>query len=117
MNRLWYFLLLCFLTPVRGGEEASVFVHGLEAHPVQFLGGQAVLNGSYEYLFEKSTLRFSVVVSTKVDSDKAVAPKDYMLNTPSSSWRLKTLDPESRILATVFKKGIARVGQIGRAHV
>lgn len=110
MNRRWYFLLLCFLTPVRGGEEASVFIHGLEAHPVQFLGGQAVLNGSYEYLFEGAALRFSVAVSTKVDSDKAVAPKDYMLNTPSSSWRLRTLDQESRVLAAVLEKGISRTG-------
>lgn len=110
MNRLWYFLLLCFLTPVRGGEEASVFIHELEAQPVQFLGGQAVLNGSYEYLFEGPTFRFSVVLSTKVNPDKAVAPKDYTLNTPSSSWRLKTLDQESRILAAVFKKGNLRVG-------
>jgi hypothetical protein len=109
-NSLSCFLLLCFLAPVRGGEEAGVFIRELEAQSVQFLGGQAVLNGSYEYLFERSTLRFSVVVSTKVDSDKAIAPKDYMLNTPSSSWRLKTLDQESRILATVLKKGISRVG-------
>jgi hypothetical protein len=87
-----------------------LFIRELDARSVQFLGGQAVLNGSYEYLFEGPAFRFSVVVSTKVDPDTAVAPKDYMLNTASSSWRLRTLDQEARILATVFKKEISRTG-------
>lgn len=104
------FLLLCFLSPVRGDEGAGVFIQELEAHPVQFFGGQAVLNGSYEYLFEGPAFRFSVVVSTRVDPDNVVASKEYLLDASSSRWRLQALGQESRILATVLKKGISRVG-------